>query len=151
MGPLCFQWRLGYLRGMFTMDVPACFRESEFSTQGPGLEDKDSSKLDESGQSALLCRTCGQRVTLLRDRIAVGGKHVHALFNSSGILFEVGCFVHAPGCRFEGEFTHDFTWFAGYAWRFAMCLRCGVHLGWEYRGGADGFAGLIMAELRESR
>ena len=114
------------------------------------MEDMDSSDLDESGRIALLCRTCGLAVTLLRDRIAVGGKHVHALFNPSGILFEVGCFALAPGCRFEGEFTQDFTWFAGYAWRFAMCRRCAVHLGWEYRGAEDGFAGLIMAELRES-
>jgi len=133
------------------MDVPACFRGSEFSSQGPVLEDKDSSDLDEPGRSALLCRTCGLAVTLLRDRIAVGGKHVHALFNPSGILFEVACFAQAPGCRFEGEFTQAFTWFAGYAWRFAMCRRCGAHLGWEYRGADGGFAGLIMAELRESQ
>jgi len=115
------------------------------------LADMDSPELDESGRSALLCRTCGQPVTRLRDRISVGGKHVHALFNPSGILFEVGCFGQAPGCRFEGEFTHAFTWFAGYAWRFAMCRRCAAHLGWEYRGADGGFAGLIMAELRESQ
>lgn len=133
------------------MYVPACFRGSDFPGHGPVLEDKDSSELDESGRSALLCRTCGQPVTRLRDRIAVGGKHVHALFNPAGILFEVGCFGQAPGCRFEGEFTHAFTWFAGYAWRFAMCRRCAAHLGWEYRGADGGFAGLIMAELRESQ
>ena len=58
--------------------------------------------------------------------------------------------VVAPGCRFEGEFTQEFTWFPGYAWRFAMCRQCLAHLGWEYRGAASGFVGLIMTELRES-
>ena len=135
---------------MFAMEVPTCFRESDFPVQVPDLADLDSPELDGSGDRALLCRTCGQPVTRVRDRIAVGGKHVHTLFNPSGILFEVGCFATAPGCRFEGSFTHDFSWFTGYAWRFAMCRRCAVHLGWEYRGAGDGFAGLIMAELRES-
>ena len=136
---------------MFTMDIPVSFREIDFSAQGPVLADMDRPELDEPGRSALLCRTCGQPVTRLRDRISVGGQHVHALFNPSGILFEVACFSQAPGCRFEGEFTHVFTWFAGYAWRFAMCRRCAAHLGWEYLGADGGFAGLIMAELRESQ
>ncbi|MBE1425306.1 hypothetical protein H4684_001959 [Desulfomicrobium macestii] len=135
---------------MPAMDVPAYFRESDFPAQSPVLADLDSPELDESGRGALLCRTCGQPVTRIRDRISVGGKHVHALFNPAGILFEVGCFAVAPGCRFEGEFTHDFSWFPGYAWRYAMCRRCAVHLGWEYRGAGDGFTGLIMAFLRES-
>lgn len=135
---------------MLAMDVPARFRESDFPAQSPVLADLDSPELDESGRGVLLCRTCGQPVARIRDRISVGGKHVHALFNPAGILFEVGCFATAPGCRFEGEFTHDFSWFAGYAWRYAMCRRCAVHLGWEYRGAGDGFTGLIMAELRES-
>lgn len=136
---------------MPAMHVPLLFRTAGFPVQEPGLADRDRSEFDDSGQRSLVCRTCGQPVARLRDRISVGGKHVHALFNPAGILFEVGCFAQAPGCRFEGEFTRDFTWFAGYAWRFAMCLRCAAHLGWEYRGAGDGFAGLIMAELREAQ
>jgi hypothetical protein len=136
---------------MFATHFPLLFRESGFPGQAPVLEELDRAELDDSGRGVLLCRTCAMPVARMWDRISVGGKHVHALFNPSGILFEVGCFAQAPGCRFEGEFTHDFTWFAGYAWRFAMCRRCAAHLGWEYRGAGDGFAGLIMAELRESR
>jgi len=136
---------------MPAMHFPLLFRDRDFSGQGTSLADQDRAELDDSGRRALLCRTCAQPVARMRDRISVGGKHVHCLFNPSGILFEVGCFALAPGCRFEGEFTHDFTWFAGYAWRFAMCRSCAAHLGWEYRGAEDGFVGLIMAELRESR
>ncbi|AMD91922.1 hypothetical protein [Desulfomicrobium orale] len=56
----------------------------------------------------------------------------------------------APGCRFEGEFTEAFTWFPGYAWRFALCAGCGTHLGWEFRDRTSGFAGLIVTELSPS-
>lgn len=135
---------------MLAMHFSLLFRDSDLPAQGPALADRDHAELDESGRRALFCRTCGQPVARMRDRISVGGKHIHCVFNPTGILFEVGCFAQAPGCRFEGEFTQDFTWFAGYAWRFAMCRRCAAHLGWEYRGAEDGFAGLIMAELRES-
>lgn len=134
---------------MFTQ-TSVRFRSREFPGQSPVVADQDRSELDESGGGVLLCRTCGQPITRMRDRIEVGGKHGHALFNPSGILFEVGCFAVAPGCRFEGEFTQEFTWFPGYAWRFAMCRQCLAHLGWEYRGAASGFVGLIMTELRES-
>ena len=135
---------------MFACHSFLFFRESGFPALEPILAERDRAEMDESGRRALICRTCALPVARMRDRISVDGKHVHALFNPSGILFEVACFAKAPGCRFEGQFTHDFTWFAGYAWRFAMCRRCASHLGWEYRGADGGFAGLIMAELRES-
>lgn len=95
----------------------------------------------------LRCRTCGQPVTDDGLRIAVGGQHVHNLFNPMGILFEVGCFAKAPGCRFDGVWTKEFTWFPGHAWRYALCGGCGAHLGWEYRGEGSGFVGLIVTEL----
>lgn len=133
------------------MHLSLLLRDGGAPGQAPALADRDRVELDGSGHGVLVCRTCGRIVTRMRDRISVGGKHVHALFNPAGILFEVGCFAQAPGCRFEGEFTHDFSWFSGYAWRFAMCRRCAAHLGWEYRGAGDGFAGLIMAELREAQ
>ncbi len=117
---------------------------------GPILQDRDKAEEEVTDPKALLCRTCGQPVTRARDRISVNGQHQHALFNPMGILFEVGCFAVAPGCRFDRPFTQTFTWFPGYAWRFAMCRQCGVHLGWEYRSEADGFVGLILTELIES-
>lgn len=98
----------------------------------------------------LLCRTCSRPVTRTRDRIAMDGRYRHNLFNPAGILFEVTCFAAAPGCRFEGKFTEAFTWFPGYAWRFALCAECHAHLGWEFRHQASGFVGLIMTELSAS-
>jgi hypothetical protein len=121
-----------------------------FMDVGSNVAADDASRLAEDDRRALFCRTCGQPVARHRDRIEVNGAHIHAVFNPMGILFEVGCFAQAPGCRFEGEFTSKFTWFPGHAWRFAFCRQCGVHLGWEYREETNSFAGLIMTELRES-
>jgi len=132
------------------MHAPLFLRSPVKPGPEPVLADRDQVDEDDPGREVLLCRTCGQPVARLRDRIEAGGKHGHALFNPAGVLFEVGCFATAPGCRFEGEFTYAFSWFPGYAWRFAMCRRCDAHLGWEYRGAAGGFVGLIMTELRES-
>lgn len=135
---------------MFAMPQPACFRSSDLPGRSPALADRDKVQTDEPAERFLRCRTCGQPVARAQDRIAMNGRHGHALFNPAGQLFEVGCFAAAPGCRYEGEFTFEFTWFPGYAWRFAMCRRCDAHLGWEYRGAAGGFVGLIMTEIRES-
>ena len=130
--------------------TPFSFRSAPGPDLGPVLADRSREKPDEPWERALVCRTCGLPVALVRDRVEVNGKHGHALFNPAGILFEVGCFAAAQGCRFEGEFTPEFSWFPGFAWRYALCRRCDVHLGWEYRGAAGGFVGLIMTELRES-
>ena len=135
---------------MFVSLSPLSFRNVDSPVRTPLLGEQDSPGFEESDERFLLCRTCGQPVTRERDRLEVGGKHAHALFNPAGHLFEVGCFAVAPGCRFEGEFTLEFTWFPGYAWRFAMCRRCASHLGWEYRGAAGGFVGLILTELSGS-
>ena len=125
-------------------------RRLECPGHDPFLVDESRADLESSGQRMLLCRTCGQPIASPRDRIEVGGRHIHALFNPTGILFEVGCFAQAGGCGFGGDPTLAFTWFAGYAWRFAFCRQCSVQLGWEYQSRSDRFVGLIMTELRES-
>ncbi len=135
---------------MCATPCPVHVRGGGFTVLDPVLADRDKPETDEPESPSLRCRTCGLPVASMNDRVEVAGKHGHALFNPAGILFEVGCFTRAPGCRYEGEFTFEFTWFAGYAWRFAMCRRCDAHLGWEYRGPSGGFVGLIMTELRES-
>lgn len=134
---------------METTHPASFFRSQEPFIHKPAGDIQDRFGLEEDRQRVFVCRTCGHAITRLQDRIAKNGMHAHALFNPAGILFEVGCFATAMGCRFEGAFTTEFTWFPGYAWRFAMCRQCSVHLGWEYRGTVDGFVGLIMTELRE--
>jgi hypothetical protein len=68
--------------------------------------------------------------------------------NPGGWVYELGCFLEAPGCRSEGEPTEEHTWFAGHAWRIALCVECGTHLGWRFDGTSGAFWGLILERLK---
>ena len=77
------------------------------------------------------------------------------MVNPAGILYRIRCFASAPGCTEAGEFTTEYTWFAGFAWRYALCASCWEHVGWVYRRSAEAsdglgaFFGLIADKLVE--
>jgi len=98
---------------------------------------------------AIRCAACGYVVTDRAQRFAVNGHARHAFVNPAGLVFEIACFRAAPGCCRAGKATGNWTWFPGYAWRLALCARCGEHLGWAYQGEAGAFFGLIVDRLRE--
>jgi len=78
----------------------------------------------------------------------VDGAHAHTFANPEGIVFEIGCYRDAWGCGYLGPLSPEFTWFAGYVWRIAVCSNCLVHLGWRFSS-PDGhfFHGLITNRL----
>lgn len=98
---------------------------------------------------AVRCRQCRVEITSLRHAIEVAGKHDHIFFNPAGIIFEIGCYGRADGCRAVGPPTTEFSWFAGMAWSLALCGACQSHLGWFFQGSgsAAGFFGLIHKKL----
>ena len=99
-------------------------------------------------EKAVRCAQCGHGITSPRERIEVQGMHRHTVFNPYGIIFEIGCFRGAPGCGYAGPATEEFSWFAGYCWRIAVCSACQAHLGWLYSaGGKESFHGLILDTL----
>ena len=98
----------------------------------------------------LYCFICGQIITQIHNSIPVEGAHKHTFTNPGGYLFEIGCFREAQGCEQAGEFTDFYSWFDGYAWRYAVCRSCRVHLGWVYQG-PDTFFGLVLNRLVSSK
>ncbi|MBT9583163.1 hypothetical protein IV102_07430 [bacterium] len=100
-------------------------------------------------EKAIVCRDCGHEITRHRSAIEVGGAHEHTFRNPGGYSFHVLCFGEAPGCLNAGQPSQEATWFAGYAWSFALCAACHGHLGWCYRGPGEPvqFAGLIATRL----
>jgi len=50
-----------------------------------------------------------------------------------------------------GAASDDFTWFAGFAWRVALCRACGEHLGWSYHRLASEFVALIDDRIIDAR
>jgi hypothetical protein len=70
--------------------------------------------------------------------------------NPNGLVWEVLTVRRARGLVAAGRPTAAFSWFAGTAWRVALCGRCGRHLGWRYDPlASEGttFWGLILAHL----
>jgi hypothetical protein len=130
-------------------DSRFCLRGEPGRSRPPGQKRESSHGPHPGGGRPILCRACGRRITAHEEKIAVNGSHQHTFFNPSGIVYELGCFRLAPGCQEAGPATTEFTWFAGYAWRFVLCAGCGSHLGWSYAMRESSFFGLILAQLRE--
>jgi len=124
------------------------------ASRAPGAPDRDAAGTpDEDDEGRLIrCGACGRPVAAPAARTGVGGRHAHVFANPAGLVFEVGCFREAFGCRGEGPFVAAFSWFGGFAWQVAVCRGCEAHLGWRYRprdGSGPGFWGLILARLAE--
>ncbi len=118
-------------------------------------EDVDITAGDEdapgdASERVLCCAVCVAPITRRVHARAVFGQHEHDCVNQVGEVFHIGTFGRAEGCAVYGEATGEFSWFAGYRWRFAACGQCGAQLGWFFEDdGEDAFFGLILDRLVE--
>lgn len=126
-----------------------CFRADKRQGESRHPIGEEDDKRESGPRKAIWCRLCGEEVTTAEQKIAVHGSHTHTFFNPTGIVFELGCFGTAPGCRNAGEASSEFTWFAGHVWRIALCRRCSSHLGWSFTKGERSFYGLILSKITE--
>jgi hypothetical protein len=127
----------GLQRGQFSQHTP----EQETGTE-------DAEHPDE--EDALYCAECHAPITSRCHRIAVNEQYEHFFANPAGYIYHIGCFREARGCMIAGEETDYFTWFPGYAWRYALCGQCINLLGWAFRSQDSLFFGLIVEKLLES-
>jgi hypothetical protein len=130
-----------------------CLRQDERFESETVFEEstEEASQEATEPERAVCCVNCGHQITRVGEKIRVGGEFSHRFTNPHGFMFLLGCFSSAPGCGTTGLPTEEFSWFPGYAWRFAYCGSCGVHLGWEYlRDRVRSFFGLILDRLTES-
>ena len=99
----------------------------------------------------IFCRQCRQVITAPSQRIIIQDAHRHTFANPQGIIYEIGCFGSAVGCRYAGPATGEFTWFVGYEWKIAVCSMCLIHLGWIFISNScdTTFNGLILDQLIE--
>lgn len=113
-----------------------------------GLLEDEFEETPSTKEEYILCRQCGRVITDMSKQIVVNGAHRHTFANPEGIVYEIGCFISAPGCVYTGTPTDEFTWFKGFSWRVALCQICLTHLGWLYIGSAYyRFNGLILERL----
>ncbi|MDX2455369.1 cereblon family protein [Desulfosarcina sp.] len=105
-------------------------------------------KTSAASAEAIVCRQCLHVITSYAERRVINGAHAHTLANPEGIVFEIACYRNAWGCGYVGPASAEFTWFAGYVWRVAVCVNCHVHLGWHFSApGGHFFHGLIASRL----
>lgn len=93
-----------------------------------------------------LCLRCSKKITEDKERFLYENRSEFQFTNPDGFVFDIITFRTADGCREEGEPTIAFTWFRDHSWSFALCGRCGLHLGWKYSGKFS-FFGLIKSRL----
>jgi len=93
-----------------------------------------------------LCAWCHNRVANDKDRFPYDGTDEFTFANPEGVRFAILLFSRTLGCREVGAPTLEHTWFAGHAWSFCHCDRCGQQLGWCYVGPHQ-FAGLIKRRI----
>jgi hypothetical protein len=117
------------------------------SSGRPSVQKKRENESDV--HDALYCKVCGKCITAKAQAITVNSSFRHTFFNPAGIVFELGCYKKAPGCKISGMPSSEFSWFSGYLWRFALCGGCEAHLGWCFESGTSAFWGLILNKLKE--
>lgn len=123
---------------LYLLRIPLPERQGEQQ-----VKEEDEEKKEE--EKPILCAQCNAIITRPTERIEVQAAHQHTFFNPYGIIFQIGCFRQAPGCRYLGPATEEFSWFPGYSWRIAICNSCLTHLGWLYTApDKEGFHGLIL-------
>jgi hypothetical protein len=92
------------------------------------------------------CAICGTYVTDDGHRINIDGSHEHHKINPHGHSFRFRSFKYAEGCGRTGQPTAEYSWYTGYLWQFAQCVRCKTQLGW-YFAGVESFYGLINQQI----
>jgi hypothetical protein len=133
------------------MIVPQLFRPQDGSrVKRPSQPALDASRDREPPDAALICAFCRHPITSLAFRIDVHGAHRHTFANPYGMIFRIGCFSEAPGCRPVGAPSSEFAWFSGHDWQVSLCTRCGLHLGWRFTSAATSFHGLILDRLQDA-
>ncbi|CAH3015277.1 unnamed protein product [Porites evermanni] len=101
----------------------------------------------EQDSGSLLCRKCGHDITTavhlynkasklaLRQRndtiLGVQQRLIQLFKNPHGQHFELITATTA-NIKSHGEAFEEHSWFPGYAWRIAVCPRCGSHMGWSF-------------------
>jgi hypothetical protein len=129
--------------------TPHLFFQRLTETQIEKIQKELEQERSEDEKEKILCKVCQHPITSSKNKIEINGQHQHIFSNPIGIAYEIGCFSSANGCTNKGTPTLEYTWFKGFAWRFALCSNCYTHLGWFYQSENDSFYGLILDYLEE--
>jgi DNA-directed RNA polymerase subunit RPC12/RpoP len=92
-----------------------------------------SAGIDEKESKSYRCAACKSVITYADRLVDLLGKSLHRCKYSPGVFCELFTFSSCPGAFNIGEPNEYYSWFPGYGWSFAVCRKCGNHLGWRYK------------------
>jgi hypothetical protein len=130
-------------RGAAQAPVPLAAKEGHPgpppSSEEPGVRGGEEVR----DERAVRCAACGHALARERDRLPLD---TSTFVNPEGVVHRIAAFRHAEGCAVAGEATTYWTWFPGHAWRYALCGKCSIHVGWAFTGPSS-FFGLLTARI----
>ncbi len=141
------------MRAGFSGDLPGSvhelflLRDIDWGKEGGLVDPEEKPKEETASGEVIICKQCGHPLTEKRNKTEVDNSHMHTFFNPAGYVYEIGCFSSAPGCWIHGPASTDFSWFASFSWRLALCDNCTTHLGWFFASDVSTFFGLILKKI----
>lgn len=112
-------------------------------SSGAAFPDDDVDGHSTSRKISLSCSSCEAPLSTLASLVAIsdegasGGRYVNPAGQVHDLLTVADVVPNAVAL--EGEPSAEFSWFPGFAWTVAVCVRCRQHLGWQFtaetRGG----------------
>ena len=92
-----------------------------------------SAGIGENESKAYRCASCKSVITCSDLLVDLLGKNRHRLKYSAWVFCDLFTFSSCPGAFNIGQPNENHSWFPGYGWSFALCQKCGNHLGWHYK------------------
>ena len=101
-----------------------------------GEKDDETKKQKRREESICLsCSSCSAPLSALASLVAMSDEGAGGAYcNPAGLVHDVLTVgeVFPNAVALEGEPSAEFSWFPGYAWTVAVCVRCRKHLGWQF-------------------
>ena len=118
---------------------------SDFSLKKKdGEKDDETKKRQKNKESICLsCSSCSAPLSALASLVAMSDEGAGGAYcNPAGLVHDVLTVgeVFPNAVALEGEPSAEFSWFPGFAWTVAVCVRCRQHLGWQFTPEAPTFS-----------
>ena len=107
---------------------------------GEGKNEGKDEKADEKKKGGresicLSCSSCSAPLSALASLVAMSDEGAGGAYcNPAGLVHDVLTVGEGfpNAVALEGEPSAEFSWFPGFAWTVAVCVRCRQHLGWQF-------------------
>ena len=110
---------------------------SDVAGEGKNDEKAHEKKKGGGGRESicLSCSSCSAPLGALASLVAMSDEGAGGAYcNPAGLVHDVLTVgeVFPNAVALEGEPSAEFSWFPGFAWTVAVCVRCRQHLGWQF-------------------